>query len=185
MGSVWPTLVVPNLLVFCALGFSVAALTRTAVLSFAASLVLIVLALVINTQTGPDAPEWLYLLDPFGGFAVGQAIRYWSVSELNTLLPVTFLPENRLLWLGVAASATGTDVLALPALELAFASKPSFPAARRLRASSAKPPSTKNRHGTRSFRPRDTLSQLLSHLRMDLRAVLCKAPLLDHRRHCS
>src|SRR6185369_10434278 len=59
-------LVVPNLLVFCTIGFCVAVLTRTAVLSFAASLVLIVVALVLNTSVGPDARDWLAMLDPFG-----------------------------------------------------------------------------------------------------------------------
>ena len=43
-------LVVPNLLVFCTFSFCVAALTRTAALSFATALAFVVLALVVNAR---------------------------------------------------------------------------------------------------------------------------------------
>ena len=164
------TLVVPNLVVFCSLGFCVAAITRTAVLSFATSLALIVLALVINTQAGNDAPEWLSMLDPFGGMAVQQAIRYWSLIEINTLLPITGLPANRLLWLGLAALVLAFTCWRVR-LELVPASVARFKLWR-VATPIAPLPAIDPRRWHSSFGARDTLAQLLSQLRMDVRAVL-------------
>ena len=161
-------LVVPNLLVFCTFSFCVAALSRTAALSFATALAFVVLALVINTHAVGDAPEWLSMLEPFGALAVEQVIRYWTVVELNTFLPVASLPANRLLWLGLAAL-----VLALTCrrfrLELAAAASTSS----KLRPGEPQlAPAITMHRGQSSFRTRDTLAQLVSQLRMDVRAVL-------------
>ena len=98
-------LVLPNLLVFCALFFSIAALTRSAALTFGAALGVVVLDLFINVGAVPPVPKWLLLADPFGALPVAEAARYWTVTELNTKLPTALLLPNRMLWLGVALCA--------------------------------------------------------------------------------
>ena len=46
------------------------------------------------------------LIDPFGGRAVGRAMRYWSATQRNTLVPDIdgLLLLNRAIWLGVSAA---------------------------------------------------------------------------------
>ncbi|MFL6605035.1 MAG: M1 family aminopeptidase [Steroidobacteraceae bacterium] len=162
-------LVVPNLLVFCALSFCVAALTRTAALSFATALVFVVLGLVINAQATSDAPAWLSMLDPFGALAVEQAIHFWAAVELNTLLPVAYLPANRLLWLGLAAL-----VFALTCWRFRLEVTPGG-ATRwlKFRLAAPEPAAAIGAQKWRTyFSARGTLAQLVSQLHMDLRAVL-------------
>ncbi len=72
----YAVLVVPNLVVFCALSFCVATLTRTAALSFAMAMVFVVLGVVINGQASPDSPAWLSMLDPFGGVAIERTMHF-------------------------------------------------------------------------------------------------------------
>src|SRR5688572_10578531 len=98
-------LVVPNLLVFCALFFSIAALTRSAALTFGAALGVLVLVLAINLSAVAPASQWLLLADPFGALPVAEVARYWTVSELNSQLPTALLAPNRALWLGLALCA--------------------------------------------------------------------------------
>ena len=108
------TVVAPNLLVFSAFSFCVAALARSALPSFAMALAFIVAGLIVNNPSLADGRAWLMLLDPFGGVAVEQLTRYWTVAELNTIAPTALLAPNRLLWLGLAALALAvvTRVLA-------------------------------------------------------------------------
>ena len=160
--------VVPNLLVFCIFSFCVAALSRTAVLSFATALAFVVLALMVNAHGMGDAPNWLSMLDPFGALAVEQAMRFFSMAEINTVLPVGSLLSNRLLWLGLAAL-----VLALTCwrfrLELALASAGLF---KHRRGKPEPAPAIRAQPWRTSFKALDTLAQLVSQMRMDLRAVL-------------
>ena len=158
--------VVPNLLVFCTFSFCVAVLSRTAALSFAMALAFVALALVVNARAVGDAPEWLSLLDPFGAMAVQQAMHFWTVVELNTLLPVEWLPANRLLWLGLAAL-----VLALTCWRFRLEFKPAS-ASRQGGGNPQPAPAISMQRWCVSFDARDTLAQLVSQLRMDLRAVL-------------
>ena len=158
------TLVVPNLLVFCTLSFCVSVLNRAAAPSFAAALALVVMTLVANAQAGNDAPTWLAMLDPVGGLAVQQAVRYWSLVDLNTLLPVGMLPANRLLWLGLAALG-----LALTCWRFRMETPE---AGKRARGKSEPAPALRTRMWHSSFGARGTLAQLVSQLSMDLRTVL-------------
>ncbi|MEQ1729597.1 MAG: M1 family aminopeptidase, partial [Vicinamibacterales bacterium] len=101
----------PNLLIFSALIFSVAAVTRSQVWAWAAALGATVVELIAHNATAAGAPAWLTLLDPFGGLAVTEASRFWTVAELNTRLPVTtMVVVNRVVWLAVAASTLGLVV---------------------------------------------------------------------------
>ncbi len=98
-------LVLPNRLLFGAIFFSVAALTRSLMATYASAVAFFVAfgisgALLEDIQNETVSA----LLDPFGFNAFGIATRYWTVFDENTkLLPIggVFL-WNRLLWIGVA-----------------------------------------------------------------------------------
>jgi ABC-2 type transport system permease protein len=98
-------IVLPNMLIFCALFFTVGALTRSAALTMGAALLVLMLIVFINGAATPPLPQWLLLADPFGALAIGEAARFWTVPELNTQLPTTLLLPNRALWLTLAACA--------------------------------------------------------------------------------
>jgi len=98
-------LVLPNLFVFCSLFFSIAALTRSIALTFGAALGVLVLVLMINIGAAAPVPYWLFLVDPFGALPVAEVARFWTVSELNSQLPIGLLAPNRVLWLGLASCA--------------------------------------------------------------------------------
>jgi ABC-2 type transport system permease protein len=98
-------LVLPNLLLFGAIFFSVAALTRSLMATYA-SVVGFFVAFGISGSLLADIENEAVsaLLDPFGLNAFSIATRYWTVFDKNTkLLPMdgVFL-WNRLLWIGVA-----------------------------------------------------------------------------------
>ncbi|MGC4080603.1 MAG: ABC transporter permease subunit [Vicinamibacterales bacterium] len=96
-------LVLPNIVVFSALFFGVAALTRSVALSFALALGVLVLEIVLNAQSTQPHATWLLWLEPFGGLAVAEMRRYWTIAELNTQLPLGLLTPNRILWLAIGA----------------------------------------------------------------------------------
>lgn len=98
-------LVLPNLLLFAAIFFAVAALTRSLMATYA-SVVAFFVAFGISGSLLEDIENETVsaLLDPFGFNAFSIATRYWTVFDKNTkLLPIggVFL-WNRLLWIGVA-----------------------------------------------------------------------------------
>jgi ABC-type transport system involved in multi-copper enzyme maturation permease subunit len=98
-------LVLPNLLLFGAIFFSVAALTRSLMATYA-SVVGFFVAFGISGSLleNIENESVSALLDPFGLNAFSIATRYWTVFDKNTkLLAVdgVFL-WNRLLWIGVA-----------------------------------------------------------------------------------
>jgi hypothetical protein len=98
-------LVVPNLLLFGAIFFSVAALTRSLMATYASVVAFFVGLRHLGSLLEDIENETISaLLDPFGFNAFGIATRYWTVFDKNTkLLPIggVFL-WNRLLWIGVA-----------------------------------------------------------------------------------
>jgi ABC-2 type transport system permease protein len=98
-------LVLPNLLLFGAIFFSVAALTRSLMATYASVIGFFVAFGISGSLLEDIENETLSaLLDPFGLNAFGIATRYWTVFDKNTkLLPVggVFL-WNRLLWIAVA-----------------------------------------------------------------------------------
>ena len=165
-------LVLPNLLVFCALFFSVAALTRSTALTIGAALGVLVLVLVINLGAVAPVPHWLLLADPFGALPVTEAARYWTVSELNSQLPTALLLPNRVLWLGLALCAL-LFTLWRYRMELA-APRVARPWHRRkvtaASSSTPVPASAPALHALR-FDAGATLLQFLSQLRMDWRGV--------------
>ena len=98
-------LVLPNIAVFSAIFFSIAALTRSTAVTLGAMAGVLTLEVFINVRTVPPVPRWLQIADPFGELPVREAARYWTVTELNSRLPIDLLLSNRMLWIGLAAAA--------------------------------------------------------------------------------
>jgi ABC-type transport system involved in multi-copper enzyme maturation permease subunit len=112
-GQLWSYLhpflvmVLPNIFVTGAIFFSLAALTRRILPTFASSVVLLS-GYAIAGVLLRDLDNRLVagLLDPFGLTAIRVATEYWTIAEKNTLpLPLDgVLLLNRLLWLAVGAA---------------------------------------------------------------------------------
>jgi len=100
-------LVLPNLLFISALLFLLATLTRSMLYSYLGAIAFLVLWTVASSLTADLDTRWIAtLVDPSGGAAVDEHIRYWSSAEYNTRLPelTGLLLGNRLLWLGASVA---------------------------------------------------------------------------------
>lgn len=103
-------IVLPNLLFTGSIFFSLAALTRSMMYTYASVVALFVgwgvaATLLRDVQNQNIAS----LLDPFGSAAFGYATRYWTVFEKNSsVLPLNgVLLYNRLLWSSVGLALLG------------------------------------------------------------------------------
>ncbi len=99
-------MVIPNLLMTGALFFSLAALTRSLLYTYAGVVGFFVaygVSQILLTDVHNETVA--SLLDPFGLAAFTFATRYWTIFEKNSMIgPTTgLLLYNRLLWLGIAA----------------------------------------------------------------------------------
>jgi len=98
----------PNLFLVCALAFAIASLTRSLAITFAGSIVLVMLYLASLMMVGADTinyrqyPLWA-MVDPFGFYAFESKTLTWTVFEHNTLMPQLggLLISNRLLWMAI------------------------------------------------------------------------------------
>ncbi|MEL6491241.1 MAG: peptidase [Cyanobacteria bacterium J06621_3] len=98
----------PNLFLVSALAFALAALTRSLAITFAGSIVLVMLYLASLMMVGADTinyqqyPIWA-MVDPFGFYAFESKTLTWTVFEHNTLMPQLggLLIWNRLLWIAI------------------------------------------------------------------------------------
>jgi hypothetical protein len=97
--------ILPSTLVLCAIFFSVAALTRSVALTWAAAMAFLVANVLLNLYAQLENGAWPALADPSARLTVAAETRYWTVAELNTNIPLGLLPQNRLLWLTVALLA--------------------------------------------------------------------------------
>ena len=104
--SVW-AVIVPNLLVICALFYTVAALTRSMMASYVAALGFIIANVVIGSVTDAEDVATMALFEPFGLAAFGEITRYWTVFDRNFGMPevTDTLLYNRVIWLGVSVVA--------------------------------------------------------------------------------
>ena len=168
-------IVLPNMLILCALFFSVACLSRSLAAAVGLALVLLVSDVALaGYALDSDRPGLLVLADHSATLLVSAASRNLTVPELNTLLPQTLLVANRLLWL---AFATVVLLVSFKRFRLEVAEGR---AARRLRnkdiAAAAAPaplPSTVEL----TVVPGDSVAaQLFSQLRMDFTGVM-RSPL--------
>jgi len=103
-------LVLPNLFLFAAIFFAVAALTRRLMATYTAVAAFYVAYVVSRVSLRDIESEKLgNMLDPFGFAPFARTTRYWTVFEKNnSLLPLdgVFL-WNRMLWIGVALVLLG------------------------------------------------------------------------------
>ncbi len=98
-------LVLPNLLFVSALIFLLATLTRSMLYSYLSVIAFFVLWTMSGFLTRDLDSRWIgSLIDPSGGSAIGEQLRYWSSAQLNGELPhlTGELLGNRALWLGIA-----------------------------------------------------------------------------------
>src|SRR5690554_4078292 len=98
--------VIPNLLFLSALLFLLATLTRSMLHTYIGVIAFIVLWTMADALGQDLDTRWIAaLIDPSGGAAVLEHIRYWSSEQYNTMLPqlTGLLLANRAIWLGVTA----------------------------------------------------------------------------------
>jgi ABC-type transport system involved in multi-copper enzyme maturation permease subunit len=170
--SVW-AVIVPNLLVICALFYTVAALTRSMMASYVAALGFIIANVVIGSVTDQEDVATMALFEPFGIAAFGEITRYWTVFDRNFGMPevTDTLLYNRLIWLGVGALA-----LLLTSWRYRFNLSPS-----RLRRPTSKPRRKEvppHVSAIKAFVPQGSsnLAMLFSQLRMDVRGMTRSIP---------
>lgn len=105
-GWSFAVLVIPNLLFLSALLFLLATLTRSMLYTYIGVIAFIVLWTMSDLLAQDLDTRWIAaLIDPSGGAAITEHIRYWSSEQYNTLLPelTGLLLANRAIWLGVTA----------------------------------------------------------------------------------
>ena len=170
--------ILPSTLVLCAIFFSVAALTRSFALTFAAAMAFFVADVLLNLYAKLENGTWAALADPSARLTVAAETRYWTVAELNTNIPLGLLPQNRLLWLTVALLAL---LLVLLRFRLDLAEQAPFRFKRRTHgnatAQRTPQPAIQKITPVQSFSPRASFAQFVSQLKMDLSCVF-KSPLI-------
>ncbi len=129
----------PNVFVTSAVLFALATLTRSMMGAYLGVVGVVSAHVVVDGAFGdrPQLQTAVALADPFGGRALGDAVRYWTVAERNVGLPdlTGALLYNRLLWIGV-----GFACLALA--YAAYRTAPPAPRRARTRARREAPAST-------------------------------------------
>ncbi|SPE24277.1 Putative membrane protein (fragment) [Candidatus Sulfopaludibacter sp. SbA3] len=101
------TSIIPNILLMCAIFFSLGALSRKANAVYLGNVLLVTGYLIAATLTGDIENRWVAsLVDPFGNEAGDRLTQYWTVAEKNVRLVGLegLLLWNRVLWLGVGAA---------------------------------------------------------------------------------
>ncbi len=95
--------IIPNMLVFGAIIFSVVLWTRNIFAGFGSIILLLIVQMIIQNAFGQQY-ELIALLDPFAQFTFEYETRFWTLAEKNTKL--LFLSNtllfNRLIWLSIA-----------------------------------------------------------------------------------
>ena len=97
--------VIPNTLIFGALVFAIASVTRNTLYSFLSLLAVFVVYGVTQGVVGQlDYESIAAWIDPFGSAPFDQATKYWTVNDRNTRsIPITpLLIANRVLWMCIA-----------------------------------------------------------------------------------
>ncbi|MEK6325648.1 MAG: M1 family aminopeptidase [Acidobacteriota bacterium] len=170
--------ILPSTLVLCAIFFSVAALTRSVALTYAAAMAFFVADVLLNLYAKLETGTWAALADPSARLTVAADTRYWTVAELNTNIPLGLLPQNRLLWLTVALLAL---LLTLLRFRLDLAEQAPFRFERRTHgaatAQRTPQPAIQKITPAPSFSPQASFAQFVSQLKMDLSSVF-KSPLI-------
>jgi ABC-2 type transport system permease protein len=170
--------ILPGTFVLCAIFFSVAALTRSFALTFAAAMAFFVADVFLNLYANSENGAWAALADPVARLAMAAETHYWTVTELNTNLPWGLLLQNRLLWLAVALLVL---LIMLLRFHLDLGEQAPFRFRRRSRSAATAQrtlqPAIQKITPVLSFSPRASFAQFVSQLKMDLSCVF-KSPLI-------
>jgi ABC-type transport system involved in multi-copper enzyme maturation permease subunit len=176
----------PNVFFVTALLFAVAVLTRKAIATYAASVVLYVLyfvsaaltnsPLMAGSRPGGGGETLPSLLDPFALTSFFDVTRYWTAAEKNTrFIPLEgTLLWNRWLWIAVALM-----VLTIVYRNFSFRMRRTSTPAKN-RSKSSRMESSCERQRWSPLRPTGTswLATYLSCTKLELRALLSKSTLL-------
>ena len=103
-------LIIPNLIFIGAFMCLLAVTTRRLLVVFLGAMALLVAFQVAGALLSDIQYDTIArLLDPFGARPAARAMRYWSATERNTLLPDVggLLLLNRVIWLGVSVGDAG------------------------------------------------------------------------------
>jgi ABC-type transport system involved in multi-copper enzyme maturation permease subunit len=107
-------LIIPTLVALGAAFYALASWTRSTLATYFGVVAFFAVSATAGLVASSLETAWLgQLLDPFGVSALGGAVRYWTVAELNTTTPTVggTLLWNRILWLGLGLSALGATVV--------------------------------------------------------------------------
>jgi ABC-type transport system involved in multi-copper enzyme maturation permease subunit len=169
---VFLVVILPSTVVLCAIFFSVAALTRSFALTFAAAMAFFVAEALLNIYANLEPGAWAALADPSARLTVAAETRYWTIAELSTNLPLGLLTQNRLLWLTVALLAL---LLALLRFRLDLEEQATLRFKRRSRGVATTKRTTQpviqKIAPVQSFSPQASFAQFVSQLKMDLSCV--------------
>ncbi len=167
------TVIVPTYFVVCSIFFAVAALSRSMLYAFVASLGLIVAYVVVAANTDQETIGITALLEPFGIISFSEMTRYWTVAERNYAVPDVAGPLliNRLIWLGV-----GLVALFYTAWRYRFNLNPGFRFRRKKLPKIVQAPEVRTVEVSQVFGFATTLAQFASQLKMDVRGVLKSIP---------
>ncbi len=172
----------PGTIILCSIFFSIAALTRSFAMTFAAAMVFFTADLFLNVYAMIRPGIWSALADPVARLAVLAETHYWSIAELNTKLPLGMLLQNRLIWLAMAMIALAFVLLRFR-LDLSerslirFKKRSQGAAAAQRMPQSATHCIAQDATPAPDFFPRSSFLQFLSQLKMDLYGVF-KGPLI-------
>lgn len=101
------TSIIPNILIMCAIFFSLGALSRKANAVYLGNVLFVTGYSIAMSLTSDIENRWIAsLVDPFGSEAADRLTQYWTVAEKNVRLVGLegLLLWNRVLWLSVAAA---------------------------------------------------------------------------------
>lgn len=102
--------IVPNILLYGAIIFAVVVFTRKIIAGFTAFIILLLLqSTLMALFSNPEFAFITGLLDPSGISATEYYIKYWTISEQNSIaVPVKeLIIYNRFLWMGIAMLVFG------------------------------------------------------------------------------
>ncbi|NQV70054.1 MAG: ABC transporter permease subunit, partial [Pseudohongiella sp.] len=166
-------LTAPYTFIVCSFFFAIAALTRSVAMTFVIAMLLMLLNFLLLIYSATSTSEWIGLADITGLLGIAVETRYWTIAELNILLPNGLLLVNRLLWISLTLlvlvitfcrfrfdlSAGKAILFHLPGWAKTSKTTSSAPALTEIRVSN-------------NFSWKGQISQFLSQLSMDIRTIL-------------
>ncbi|HEX4296298.1 MAG TPA: M1 family aminopeptidase [Rhizomicrobium sp.] len=98
-------MMLPTLFVLGAAFFALATATRSMMATYVGAVAFLIFYLVLMVLfQKPQYDHMVGLLEPFGMGALAQIVKYWTISDRNTMLPPLdgIMLANRAIWIGIA-----------------------------------------------------------------------------------